>query len=361
MSISIPGLSASTKTPAVYLNVILGGPGTSAGAAPESILLIGNKLESAISAASPTISVAAGTMALATPTFCASVDDAITLCGQGSELHRMARAVFAQYPAANLFVAANAVSAGSAAAADLTFATTATAAFTVRLLLCDQAIEVAVSTGDTATDIATAVATAVNDAADLPYYAQFAAGVVTFTAKMAGTRGNSLIVDAYFVLGTTSTRITGSSTTSPGATTGQWTSIGSVIGTEFPLSGGTTADSIANVITAIASQRYNRIVVASNDGTNLGRLVTHLNALAGVTVGLRQQGIAAVIDTLGNATTIATAVETLTLWAPSPPVPQTSMAPSGASIAVMRARMARTAPVISATVDGSSLPGPGRR
>ena len=118
MSISIPGLSASTKTPAVYLNVILGGPGTSAGAAPESILLIGNKLESAISAASPTISVADGTMPLATPTFCASVDDAITLCGQGSELHRMARAVFAQYPAANLFVAANAVSAGSAAAAD---------------------------------------------------------------------------------------------------------------------------------------------------------------------------------------------------------------------------------------------------
>ena len=306
MSISIPGLSASTKTPAVYLNVILGGPGTSAGAAPESILLIGNKLESAISAASPTISVAAGTMALATPTFCASVDDAITLCGQGSELHRMARAVFAQYPAANLFVAANAVSAGSAAAADLTFATTATAAFTVRLLLCDQAIEVAVSTGDTATDIATAVATAVNDAADLPYYAQFAAGVVTFTAKMAGTRGNSLIVDAYFVLGTTSTRITGSSTTSPGATTGQWTSIGSVIGTEFPLSGGTTADSIANVITAIASQRYNRIVVSSNDGTNLTRLTTHLDALAGVTVGLRQQGIGATIDTLANAITLAT-------------------------------------------------------
>ena len=306
MSISIPGLSASTKTPAVYLNVILGGPGTSAGAAPESILLIGNKLESAISAASPTISVAAGTMALATPTFCASVDDAITLCGQGSELHRMARAVFAQYPAANLFVAANAVSAGSAAAADLTFATTATAAFTVRLLLCDQAIEVAVSTGDTATDIATAVATAVNDAADLPYYAQFAAGVVTFTAKMAGTRGNSLIVDAYFVLGTTSTRITGSSTTSPGATTGQWTSIGSVIGTEFPLSGGTTADSIANVITAIASQRYNRIVVSSNDSTNLTRLTTHLDALAGVTVGLRQQGIGATIDTLANAITLAT-------------------------------------------------------
>jgi len=307
MSISIPGLAASTKTPAVYLNVILGGPGTSAGAAPESILLIGNVLESAISInpGAPTINVAAGFMALATPTFCASVGDALTLCGQGSELHRMARAVFAQYPAANLYLAANAVSVGATAAADLTFATTATAAFTVRLLLCDQAIEVAVSVGDTPTVIATAVATAVNAAADLPYYAQFVAGVVTFTAKMAGTRGNSLIVDAYFVLGTVSSRITGSSTPSPGTTTGQWTSVGAPIGTEFPLTGGTTADSIASVITAIASQRYNRIVVSSNDGTNLTALVTHLDALAGVTVGLRQQGIAATIDSLGNATTLA--------------------------------------------------------
>lgn len=307
MTISIPGLSASTKTPAVYLNVILGGPGTSAGAAPESILLIGNKLESPISGASPVVSVSPGFMPLATPTFCASVGDALTLCGQGSELHRMARAVFAQYPAASLYLAANAVSAGAASVAELTFATTATSAFSVRLLLCDQVLEVAVSVGDTPTVIATAVATAVNDAADLPYYAQFAAGVVTFTAKMAGLRGDSLIVDAYFVLGTVSNRIIGSSTPSPGSTTGQWTDIGATIGSEFPLTSGTTADSIAGVITAIASQRYNRIVVASNDSTNLTRLVTHLDSLAGVTVGLRQQGVSATIDTLANATALALA------------------------------------------------------
>jgi phage tail sheath gpL-like len=306
MSIAIPGLSASTKTPAVYLNVILGGPGTSAGAAPETILLIGNKLETNISEASPVVSVSAGLMPLATPTFCASAEDASFLCGQGSELHRMARAVFAQYPAASLYLAANAVSAGSAATADLTFATTAAADFAVRLVLCDQVLEVPVATGDTPTDIATACAVAINNAADLPYYAQFAAGVLTITAKMAGVRGNSLIVDAYFVAETFSIRITGSSTTGPGGTTGQWTTIGTPVGTEFPLTGGTTADSIAAVITAIASQRYNRIVVASNDSANLTALVTHLDSLAGVTVGLRQQGLAAVISTLGTATTLAT-------------------------------------------------------
>ena len=310
MSIAIPGLSASTKTPAVYLNVILGGPGTSAGAAPETILLIGNKLESAISInpGDPTIQVGAGLMPLATPTFCASAEDASFLCGQGSELHRMARAVFAQYPAASLYLAANAVSAGSSATAVLTFATTATGDFAVRLVLCDQVLEVPVSTGDTPTVIATACAVAINNAADLPYYAQFAAGVLTITAKMAGVRGNSLIVDAYFVQSTFSVRITDSSTTSPGGTTGQWTTSNDIYGAEFSLIGGTTADSIADVITAIASQRFNRIVVASNDATNMLRLVTHLDSLAGVTVGLRQQGIAAVISTLGNATTLATAL-----------------------------------------------------
>lgn len=306
MSIAIPGLSASTKTPAVYLNVILGGPGTSAGAAPETILLIGNKLESSIDPSSPALNVNAGLMPLATPTFCASAEDASVLCGQGSELHRMARAVFAQYPAASLYLAANAVSAGAAATADLTFATTATADFAVRLVLCDQVLEVPVSTGDTPTVIATACAVAINNAADLPYYAQFAAGVLTITAKMAGLRGNSLIVDAYFVQLTFSNRITDSSTQSGGGTTGQWTTINDIYGAEFSLTNGTTADSIANVITAIASQRYNRIVVASNDGTNMGRLVTHLDALAGVTVGLRQQGIAAVIGTLAASITIAT-------------------------------------------------------
>lgn len=308
MSIAIPGLSASTKTPAVYLNVILGGPGTSAGAAPETILLIGNQLESAITGASPVVNVDAGMMPLATPTFCASAEDASALCGQGSELHRMARAVFAQYPAASLYLAANAVSAGAAAEAELTFATTATQDFTVRLVLCDQVLEVPVATGDTATVIATACAVAINNAADLPYYAQNAAGVLTITAKMAGVRGNSLIVDAYFTESNFSVRITGSSTSGPGGTTGQWTTIGTPIGTEFPLTGGTTADSIANVITAIASQRYNRIVVASNDATNMARLVTHLNALAGVTVGLRQQGIAAVIGTLAASITVATTI-----------------------------------------------------
>jgi phage tail sheath gpL-like len=308
VTISIPGLGSSQKTPAVYLNVILGGPGTSAGAAPEKILLMGNLIGSALSGASPTFSVAAGTMPVATPTFCASASDAVALCGSGSELSRMAAAVFAQYPAANVYLCAVAESAGAAAAADLTVATTSTGAGTVRLRLCDQVIDVAVASGDTATVIAAAIADAINDNASLPYTAQNAAGVVTITAKHKGPRGNSLIVDAYVVTSASPVeqRVTSTGITSPFATTFQWTSTGSVIGAEYPLTGGANADNFTNALAAVAASKYSRIVVAANDSTNIDRLVTHLNNLAAVTVGLRQQGIAATIDTLANATTLAT-------------------------------------------------------
>ena len=308
MTISIPGLGSAQKTPAVYLNVILGGPGTSAGAAPEKILLVGNLIGSALSGASPAFSVSAGTMPVATPTFCASASDAVALCGSGSELARMASAVFAQYPSANVYLCAVAESGGAAGAAALTVATTATGAGTVRLRLCEQVIDVAVASGDTATVIAAAIADAINDNASLPYTAQNSSGVVTITAKHAGPRGNSLIVDAYIVTSASPVeqRVTSSGITSPFSSTFQWTSVGSTIGAEYPLTGGSTADNYTNALAAVAAQKFGRIVVAANDATNIGRLVTHLNSLAAVSVGLRQQGIAATIDTLANATTLAT-------------------------------------------------------
>ncbi len=54
------------------------------------------------------------------------------------------------------------------------------------------------------------------------------------------------------------------------------------------------------------------------------------------------------------ATTSATAVDTLRVWCPSPPVPQTSIALAGASMGISRARIARAAPAISAAVSPRS-------
>ena len=54
------------------------------------------------------------------------------------------------------------------------------------------------------------------------------------------------------------------------------------------------------------------------------------------------------------ATTMATAVETLRLWLPSPPVPQTSIAPGGAVTGFIRIRIASAAAAISVPVSPRS-------
>lgn len=307
MAIVVPGVAASRKTPGINFNVVLGGPGTSSGAATKSIMLLGNLIGTAITGASPALSVAAGTAPVATVVSVASVDDAGTLFGLGSELYRMCAAVFAQYPDATLYACPVADAAGTAASAVLTFATTSTAAFTVRLKLCGQVIDVAVASGDTVTTIASAVADAINDAASLPYTAQNSSGVVTITAKQTGPRGNVLVVDAYFVAAgaVIETRITTSSTSSGAGTTGTWSGTGT-IGSEITLSSGATQDSFANALTAIEPARYDRIVGACIDSTNAGRIVTHVNTNAGPTVQLLEQAIVPSVDTYANVVTLAT-------------------------------------------------------
>lgn len=84
-------------------------------------------------------------MAAATPTFCASADDAGTYAARGSELHSMAEAVFAQYPDATVYLEAVADGGGTAASLVNTFATNASAAFTIRIYACGKIIDVPVA------------------------------------------------------------------------------------------------------------------------------------------------------------------------------------------------------------------------
>jgi phage tail sheath gpL-like len=307
VSIAVAGVPADRKTPGINFNVILGGPGTSAGAATVTIELLGNHFTSAITGASPAFSVAGGTATAAVEVFVPSAADALTLFGQGSELHRMARQVFAQYPSATVYACPVADAGGTAASGVITFATSASAAFTVRLKLCGLVIDVPVASGDSVTTIAGAVADAINDNADLPYTAQNSSGVVTITAKQTGPRGNVLVVDAYFVAAgsTNETRITTSSTSSGAGTTGIWSSTGSM-GAEITLSSGATQDSFANALAAINPVRRNRIVCACIEATNADLVVTEINAQAGPTVQILEQAVMAFSGTYANAVTLAT-------------------------------------------------------
>lgn len=304
--IVVSGVPASRKTPGVNFNVVLGGPGTSSGAATKTIMLLGNMIGTAITGASPSFTVAAGTASTAAVVPVPSLADALVLFGQGSELYRMVAAVFAQYPAASLYACPVADAGGTAASGVLTIATTATAAFTVRLRLCGLVIDVPVASGDTAATIASAIADAINDNADLPFTAQNSTGAITITAKQTGPRGNVLVVDAYFVNSAGfETRITTSSTSSGAGTTGVWSSTGT-IGSEITLSSGATQDDFTAALAAIEPVRYDRIVGACIDATNAGRIVTHVNAQAGPTVQLLEQAVVPSVDTYANAVTFAT-------------------------------------------------------
>lgn len=305
MAIQIPGLAASQALPGVYMSVILGGTGTSAGAAPIKIMLMGNKITSTLTNSAPSFSVTAGTMPNATPIFVASAGDAAILTGEGSELHNMARAVFAQYPEATVWLCSSAESGGARASLVLTFVNAATAAYTIRLVTQGKSYDIAVASGAAIATIAEAVAQAVLDDPTLPFTAQFAAGVTTFTAKHPGPRGNALILRAYFVDSAgVETRITSSATTSPGTTTGTLSG-GSAVGEEYLFTGGTTEDDNTNALASMASARFDRIVGAYIDTSNITRIVTHLNALATPTEQKWQQAIIGLAGADSAAITIA--------------------------------------------------------
>lgn len=308
MSLVIPGFATSRKTPGVYLGVVLGGSSTSPGTAPIKILLMGNKMGTAVSGASPIIALPAGTIAAATPQVLYSESDAAAYFGHGSEVHVMARAVFQQYPDATVYGIAVAEGGGAYADVVCTFATTASADFSIRIRACGLVQDVPIASGTTAANIALAVAAQINVNTWLPYYAQTSAGALTVTAKCNGPRGNDLAILLSFVNSAgVETLITTSSTASPGATTGQMSG-GAASGNLYRFAGDTTPDDFTNALSAITPTRYQRIVGACTDATNIGRIASHVASQAAITSQKREQAICATLDTAGNATTLATGV-----------------------------------------------------
>ena len=110
MAIVVSGVPASRKLPGILLNVVLGGPGTSAGNAVRTLLLLGNMLVNGPTGSSPSFAQTSGNyqtggapIVQAVQVFSAA--DAGTRFGYGSELHCMAVKAFAQYPDCPLFCA----------------------------------------------------------------------------------------------------------------------------------------------------------------------------------------------------------------------------------------------------------------
>jgi phage tail sheath gpL-like len=304
-TITVAGYPSSRKTPGFNLSVILGGPGTSAGKAPIKELHIGQSIPSTLTGSAPTFSVTAGTQAAAVPVPIFSNDESASKWGQGSELHKMAQEAFAQDPGVTLWQIASPAGTGTSTGI-ITFTGSVGAAFTARVVINGKFIDVSVAVGDSLTTIATNIATAINQQTDWPVTAQFALGVLTITAKCVGLRGNRITFRIFLINSTTTVKATGGTlaVTLSGVTA--TLSGGTAVGSTYHLSGGSAAESLTAALAAINPQKFDRIVLAQDDATSLDAVMTQVNAQAGVLIQQRQQVIACCVDTLANATTLAT-------------------------------------------------------
>lgn len=223
-----------------------------------------------------------------TQTTCQTETDVIGLFGVGSQLHRM----FLRFAAINtvspLYFLAVTASAGIAASITETIATTATSAGNHRTWCVDQFVDTTINTGDTPTTIAANIVASVNSQTRWPVTASPAAGVITYTAKIAGPEGNWIRMQALI---TPTTATIGTTTTLTANTF---------------LTSGATADVNTTALTTIASARYFYIVSGDSDATNLGRLVTQVNSQALPLNGIRQNVVFGSMDTLANTITVCT-------------------------------------------------------
>lgn len=284
MTISIPitGLSSNDPIPGQFVEVLFAQGPASSGQTDYSILLLANKLTSG--SADPTLYNLYGPD---TPTPLASVADIIALAGQGSEAHRMYKKAVAVNKSSAIYVMFVPESAGAQATGTITISTNASANSTLRIFVQDESVDVSIVSGDTPTVQAAAAAAAINSMADWAVSATASVGNVTVTAKQKGLRGNFIRLSARYLQAS-------GSTVTPA--------------THTALTGGTTADSNTNALAAIAGRRFYNIVSAAEDATQFGALSTQVNSMAAPIVGLRQRCYAGSVDTLANATTIATGV-----------------------------------------------------
>jgi phage tail sheath gpL-like len=314
MPIAVAGVPSSKKRPGGYFNVIIGGSGTSAGAAPVYGLLYANMIATALSGASPSFSVAAGTevsagAAIEQPKQCFGTDEAATKYGFASEAHVGAKAFFDQYPDGTLFICPVAEGGGATkASGTLTLAGTATAGGTLRVVVAGRVFDIGVTTGQAATgalasgSLSEAVCAAINTSATpVPVTAQYVTGtgVTTATFRHGGTRGNSCTFRAYWITSTGLVPIS-TSTTQFGITAS--------ISGSGKLASGATADNVTNALAATSTARYHRQACAHDDTTNINRIRDAMATKAGATSMLWEQLSAGFVGSPSAAQTAALAI-----------------------------------------------------
>lgn len=279
-AIVIPGLTNSFKVPGAYRETKYGQGKVSIGAIPVKLVVTGTKTTAGLATADQDIQ----------PIY--SDDDADTYLGLASEAAMQCYAAL-QIPGVTLYAAPVAEN-GSAVAATLTytFGGTWTTDGTVTVYLAGRAIQATITSGMTTTQAAAALRDAINQTDRLPMTATAAVAVTTATVRSKGVRGND-----YISRKDLSAAPSGLTLTLAGGT--------ALTGGMVPFSGGTGADSVAPLLSLLATDVYDIQAWAQNDTTNAALIKAALVSESGPLIMHLEHAIFGQTRSLSTATSFA--------------------------------------------------------
>jgi phage tail sheath gpL-like len=229
--------------------------------------------------------LAAGAVAANVAADIFSEEEAAVYFGRGSIAHLAVRAAIE----ANRYLSLQAIAlddagAGVAASGTVTITGPATSSGALRLTVDDEAVDIAIASGDTANAIAAALNAQIALQPDLPITATVLAGVITVSAKNKGTLGNAIKLTAM---------VSGAA------------GVGAAV---VAMANGLNDPDMTSALTAIYNAGHHIIISAYNDQTNLTALRTHIDAVSGPREKRRCRAVFAHIGTYAQATTLATAI-----------------------------------------------------
>lgn len=217
-----------------------------------------------------------------------SADQVVAFAGRGSQLHRMARAYFANNQSTETWIGVLADdSGGTAAAGTITVTGPATAAGTLSLWIAGERVTVAVASGDVQNAIATAVNAAINAATNLPVTSAVSTNVVTWTYRHKGTAGNDTDLRLNYQ-------------------DGESTPAGVALAFADTVTGATNP-SLSNLIAAMGDQWFQLIVHPYTDATSLTTIETELSSRFGP---MRMIDGVAITSAAGSVSTLGTLGDT---------------------------------------------------
>lgn len=220
--------------------------------------------------------------------------------GPGSMAHRAARMAITANRTAKYYALPYAASSGGSpatATGTITISGSPTGSGVVEADCSGELCSAAFNSSSTPTTIAAALAAAINTKDWLPYTAGSALGVVTLTARTPGASQGTAAVGVHRFRARTSGA--GISVATSGAALGLGTGTAGADGST------TEAANLQTALAVIASDPKYYIGVSMWDATGIGHLKTHLATKAEPRQGMRSQGIAASVDTLAAASTLA--------------------------------------------------------